>query len=200
MFLYRKHPPYVFIITTHPLHMYNLHAAALADKLSIPKGLHCMLLSEVPELIVRPTIDERIVDDVVESFMVDEDDTEVAVPAPVASGTSVVPAAVILTHNILDEFAHAAVDRALQIRHLVTNKLIIESDNPDPRVRLRALELLGKVSDVGLFSDRSEVVITHQSSSELEDKLRSKLRNLMDRAAIMDAEIIPDTPESESKE
>jgi hypothetical protein len=180
--------------------MYNLHAAALADKLSLPKGLHCMLLSEVPELIVRPTIDERIVDDVVESFMVDEDDTEVAVPAPVASGTSVVPAAVILTHNILDEFAHAAVDRALQIRHLVTNKLIIESDNPDPRVRLRALELLGKVSDVGLFSDRSEVVITHQSSSELEDKLRSKLRNLMDRAAIIDAEIIPDTPESESKE
>lgn len=159
-----------------------------------------MLLSEVPELIVRPTIDERIVDDVVESFMVDEDDTEVAVPVPVASGTSVAPAAVTLTHNILDEFAHAAVDRALQIRHLVTNKLIIESDNPDPRVRLRALELLGKVSDVGLFSERSEVVITHQSSSELEDKLRSKLRNLMDRAAIIDAEIIPDTPESELKE
>ena len=60
--------------------------------------------------------------------------------------------------------------------------------------------MLGKVSDVGLFSDRSEVVITHQSSSELEDKLRSKLRNLMDRAAIIDAEIIPDTPESELKE
>jgi hypothetical protein len=180
--------------------MYNLHAAALADKLSLPKGLHCMLLSEVPELIVRPTIDERIVDDVVESFMVDEDDTEVAVPALLSPGTSAAPASVTLTHNILDEFAHAAVDRALQIRHLVTNKLIIESDNPDPRVRLRALELLGKVSDVGLFSERSEVVITHQSSSELEDKLRSKLRNLMDRAAIIDAEIIPDTPESELKE
>ena len=132
-----------------------------------------MLLSEVPELIVRPTVDERIVDDVVESFMVDEDNTEVAVPALLAPGTPPAPASVTLTHNILDEFAHAAVDRAL--------------------------ELLGKVSDVGLFSDRSEVVITHQSSSELEDKLRSKLRNLMDRAAIIDAEIIPDTPESELK-
>jgi hypothetical protein len=40
-----------------------------------------------------------------------------------------------------------------------------------------------------LFSERSEVVITHQSSSELEDKLRSKLRSLMDRAAIIDVEV-----------
>jgi hypothetical protein len=153
-----------------------------------------MLLSEVPELIVRPTIDERIVDDVVESFTVDEDAAEVAATTLLAPGTSVVPASVTLTHNILDEFAHIAVERALQIRHLVTNKLIIESDNPDPRVRLRALELLGRVSDVGLFSERSEMVITHQSSSELEDKLRSKLRNLMDRAVIIDAEIVPDAP------
>jgi hypothetical protein len=77
---------------------------------------------------------------------------------------------------------------------LVTNKLVIESDNADPRVRLRALELLGKISDVGLFSERSEVVITHQSSSELEDKLRSKLRNLMDRAAITDVEDTSEEP------
>ena len=154
-----------------------------------------MLLSEVPELIVRPVIDERIVDDVVESFMVDEDSMEVVAATTLSAlNTSAAPASVTLTHNILDEFAHAAVDRALQIRHLVTNKLIIESDNPDPRVRLRALELLGRVSDVGLFSERSEMVITHQSSSELEDKLRNKLRNLMDRAVIIDAEIVPDAP------
>lgn len=159
-----------------------------------------MLLSEVPELIVRiaddRSHDERVVDDVVDSFALEEDSVEVTavVPLPTPPGISVTPASVILTHNILDEFAHVAVDRALQIRHLVTNKLIIESDNADPRVRLRALELLGKVSDVGLFSERSEVVITHQSSSELEDKLRNKLRNLMDRAAITDVEVISETP------
>jgi hypothetical protein len=68
-----------------------------------------MLLSEVPELIVRTrmTIDERIVDDVVESFMVDEDDTEVAVPALLSPRHLGCPASVTLTHNILDEFAHA---------------------------------------------------------------------------------------------
>ena len=159
-----------------------------------------MLLSEVPELALRTTDDrsndERIMDDVVDSFALEEDSIEAAAiaPVPTLSGISVIPASVILTHNILDEFAHVAVDRALQIRHLVTNKLVIESDNADPRVRLRALELLGKISDVGLFSERSEVVITHQSSSELEDKLRSKLRNLMDRAAITDVEDTSEEP------
>ena len=159
-----------------------------------------MLLSEVPELAIRTTDDrsndERIMDDVVDSFALEEDSIEGATiaPIPTPSGISVIPASVILTHNILDEFAHVAVDRALQIRHLVTNKLVIESDNADPRVRLRALELLGKISDVGLFSERSEVVITHQSSSDLEDKLRSKLRSLMDRAAIIDVEDIPEEP------
>ena len=171
-----------------------------------------MLLSEVPELAIRTTDDrsndERIMDDVVDSFALEEDSVEAAVSVPTLPGTgratsclntqlSVTPASVILTHNILDEFAHVAVDRALQIRHLVTNKLVIESDNADPRVRLRALELLGKISDVGLFSDRSEVVITHQSSSELEDKLRSKLRSLMNRAAITDAEDISQQPTPE---
>lgn len=157
-----------------------------------------MLLSEVPELVAPTNIDdrdndERITDDVIESFAIEEDGVSGGTPST-ALAPSVVPAAVILTHNILDEFAHVTVERATQIRHLVTNKLIIESDNADPRVRLRALELLGKVSDVGLFSDRSEVVITHQSSPELEDKLRSKLRNLMDRAAIIDAEVVSEAP------
>jgi hypothetical protein len=53
-------------------------------------------------------------------------------------------------------------------------------------VRIRALELLGKISDVGLFTERSEVVITHQSSTELENKLRDKLRRLMGEEDVVD--------------
>jgi len=45
-------------------------------------------------------------------------------------------------------------------------------------VRIRALELLGKISDVGLFTDRTEVVVTHQSTDELRNKLREKLLKL----------------------
>jgi len=85
------------------------------------------------------------------------------------------PAALRLTKVILDDFGHAVVDNAVQIRHLVTNKLVQETENPDPRVRIRALELLGKISDVGLFSEKTEVTVTHRSTDDLKEQLRQKL-------------------------
>ena len=88
------------------------------------------------------------------------------------------PASLIQTRAILDEFGSAVVRHSVEIRHLVTNKLLLESENPDPRVRIRALELLGKISDVGLFTERSEVLITHQSTDDLRAKLREKFNKL----------------------
>jgi len=88
------------------------------------------------------------------------------------------PASLILTNNILQECGQSVVQSSLHIRHLVTNKLLLETENPDPRVRMRALELLGKISDVGLFAEKSEVTITHQSTDDLRAKLREKLQKL----------------------
>ena len=88
------------------------------------------------------------------------------------------PASLILTNSILDEFGQSVVKSAVHIRHTVTNKLILETENPDAKVRLRALELLGKISDVGLFSEKSEVTITHQSTDDLKARLRKKLEKL----------------------
>lgn len=105
------------------------------------------------------------------------------------------PAALMTTHSILNEFGHSIVESAVQVRHLVTNKLIEETENPDPRVRIRALELLGKISDVGLFAEKSEVTITHQTTDELKDKLRAKLEKLVgmeeiNPAIVLDGETI----------
>ena len=58
------------------------------------------------------------------------------------------PASLVLADNVLQEFGRSVVENSMQIRHLVTNKLLLETDNPDPRVRIRALELLGNISDV----------------------------------------------------
>jgi len=88
------------------------------------------------------------------------------------------PASLILTNSILDEFGQSVVKSAVHIRHTVTNKLILETENPDAKIRIRALELLGKISDVGLFSEKSEVTITHQSTDDLKAKLRKKLEKL----------------------
>jgi hypothetical protein len=73
---------------------------------------------------------------------------------------------------------------------MVTNRLIEESQNPDPRIRIRALELLGKHSDVGLFSEKQEVTITHQTTDELKAKLRAKLQRLIKKDDVEDAEPI----------
>ena len=101
------------------------------------------------------------------------------------------PASVRLTRNIIDEFNHSVVESAKQLRNLVTNKLIIESENPDPRVRMRALELLGKISDVGLFTEKSEVTITHQTTDDIKEKLRGKLAKLVNpQPEVEDATVI----------
>ena len=116
-----------------------------------------------------------------------------ATPARMSHQT---PAALRLTADILNRFGHAIVKDAVQVRHMVTNKLIEEVENPDPRVRLRALELLGKITDVGLFTERSEVTVTHQTTDDIREKLREKLNALKDITPAgppaEDAEIIDD--------
>lgn len=118
-----------------------------------------------------------------------------ATPARMSHQT---PAALRLTAEILNKFGHAIVKDAVQVRHMVTNKLIDETENPDPRIRLRALELLGKITDVGLFTERSEVTVTHQTTDDIREKLRAKLNKLKDvtpaeaEPVIEDAEIVGD--------
>lgn len=106
--------------------------------------------------------------------------------------STLTPASLVLTNNILQEFGQSVVDSAIQVRHLVTNKLLLETENPDPRVRIRALELLGKVSDVGLFAEKSEMVITHQSTDDLKAKLRDKLEKLVNPPEEIEEAIIID--------
>ena len=92
--------------------------------------------------------------------------------------------------SILDEYSIRVVDNALQIRLLVTNKLLIESQNEDAKVRLRALELLGKITDVGLFTEKSGVTVNHRSTEDLVNSIRSKIQRLMHPKDVEDAKVI----------
>lgn len=100
------------------------------------------------------------------------------------------PATYVAVKSILDEYSHRVVDNAMQIRLLVTNKLIIDSDSPDDRTRLRALEMLGKITDVGLFTEKSEVTITHRSTEDLVSSIRSKIHKLMHPDPVTDVEAV----------
>ena len=92
-------------------------------------------------------------------------------------------ASLINIRDYLDEYGKAVVTHAVEMRHLVTNRLLEESRHPDARIRIRALELLGKHSDVGLFTEKQEVTITHQTTDELKERLRSKLQRLIRRTS-----------------
>lgn len=96
------------------------------------------------------------------------------------------PATYYAVNDILKEFSIKVVDNANQIRLLVTNNLILETANEDPKIRIRALELLGKITDVGLFTEKSEVTINQRSSKELVDSLRAKIHKLMTPTDVVD--------------
>jgi hypothetical protein len=106
------------------------------------------------------------------------------------------PAVMMHLNAMLTQYDHAIIEDAQQVRTYVTNRLIEESNDDDPKIRMRALELLGKVSDVALFTERKEITVKHQSDEELEDLILGKLDRLMgepiDAVAedISDAEIV----------
>ena len=128
-------------------------------------------------LEIKPNAEDRdIASQLAMAYAEDPEKTsKAATPKRVANLT---PATLLMTDRILKDFGHSVVKSATQVRHLVTNKLIEETENPDPRIRVRALELLGKISDVGLFAEKTEVTITHQTTDDLKDKLRDKLMRL----------------------
>jgi hypothetical protein len=76
------------------------------------------------------------------------------------------------------------VKSAQQMRTYVTNKLIIDSANPDPRIRLKSLEMLGKISDVGLFTDKTEITMRHRPTEELEQMLRERLTKVLEAEVV----------------
>jgi hypothetical protein len=81
-----------------------------------------------------------------------------------------------LGHYISD-YDKQVIEDKIQVRNLVTNRLLEISEHEDPKYSLKALELLGKASD--LFTERAELTITHKTSDELKDALRARIEKLM---------------------
>lgn len=95
---------------------------------------------------------------------------------------------------ILDEYDKTVVKSAAQLRTYVTNKLILESENADPRIRIKSLEMLGKISDVGLFTDKTEITMRHRPTEELEQMLRERLTKVIEGEVVEAPRKMPATP------
>ena len=102
------------------------------------------------------------------------------------------PSAIYL-RALIAQYDHEVVKNATQLRLYVTNSLIEEA-RPGAKNRVRALELLGKVTEVGLFTERTEVTVRHQSAVELEQSVREKLARLMGRKEEVQDVTVNDPP------
>jgi hypothetical protein len=69
-------------------------------------------------------------------------------------------------------------------------KIVKETEHPDARIRLKALELLGKVTEVALFTERVEVKKTELSDAELEEQIKKKLEKYMGKVDVIDVDDI----------
>lgn len=85
------------------------------------------------------------------------------------------PPAVRKLVGMLTAYDWAFVEQAKEIRGYAVAKILEEVEHPDARIRLRALELLGKVTEVALFTDRVEVKRTALNDEELDAKIKEKL-------------------------
>ena len=77
---------------------------------------------------------------------------------------------------------------AAQARAAITNKLMEIANCGDTKHELRALELLGKHSDIGLFTERSEITINYKTPESLENAIKERVKRLLN------ADIIDVTP------
>jgi len=87
----------------------------------------------------------------------------------------VTPGTILNLEAILNEWDQEVLDVSRRLRNYVTNKLIVESVDPDPRQRMKALENLGRIAGVGLFSERIDINITHRTVQDIETDLLKTL-------------------------
>ena len=81
------------------------------------------------------------------------------------------PGAAIKLGATLTEYDTQVAKDAAQLRTVATNKLIELMSDPDPKIQIRAIELIGKIADVGLFAERTEITIGTRSTEDLEKEL-----------------------------
>lgn len=70
------------------------------------------------------------------------------------------------------------------LRSAIANKLMEIANCGDPRYELKALELLGKHSDVGLFTERSEITINYKNPEDLEHEIKERVKRLLNASVV----------------
>jgi hypothetical protein len=126
-------------------------------------------------------------DEAVKMFTAITDPENSTVPPSNANTALQNPATVAYLTGLIREYDHQVVDDAVQLRRFVTNKLIEETTKENATNRIKALELLGKISDVGLFTEKTEITVKNAPIEDLEAQIRSKILKILGTSKVIDA-------------
>ena len=88
-----------------------------------------------------------------------------APPAPTT------PGAAKALDRLLKRFDYTLANSSNKMRQYVLFKLFELAENEDPRLQIKAVEMLGKVSEIGLFTTKTEVATADKPTGDLESEL-----------------------------
>lgn len=84
----------------------------------------------------------------------------------------------------LRTYGHQLAMDAVQARAAITNKLMEIANCGDARFELKALELLGKHSDIGIFTERSEITVNYKNPDDLEKAIKERVKRLLNATVV----------------
>jgi hypothetical protein len=96
------------------------------------------------------------------------------------------PLAVRQLTGMLTAYDWEFVQQAKELRGYTVAKILEETTSNNPNIRLKALALLGKVTEVGLFTEKIEIKKNDMSDSELETRIKEKLNRFMQVVDVVD--------------
>ena len=98
--------------------------------------------------------------------------------------------------EFIKEYANQVSADVNEVRSALTTKLLALANCGYPKFELKAIELLGKHSDIALFTERSEITINHKSSADLEEAIKERVKRLLN-ADVVDVTPIMDDLDAE---
>jgi hypothetical protein len=96
------------------------------------------------------------------------------------------PEAVRHITGMLTAYDWEFIEQAKELRGYTVAKLVEETTHANPNIRLKALGLLGKVTEVGLFTDKIEVKQVEMTDADVEQRIKDKRKKLMGEIDVVD--------------
>ena len=94
------------------------------------------------------------------------------------------PVAATAARAFLAEYGRNMALDAVEVRTALTNKLLEIANCGETKYELKALELLGKHSDIGLFTERTEININYNNPESLENAIKERVKRLLNADVI----------------